>query len=90
MMAKSQEGKGAMAAIGLGPGDVSAFLQEGVVVACENSPHSVTLSGEKEGIDTVIANIKASDPEILCRKLRVMTAYHSRQSDLFHFHFNVC
>ncbi|KAJ5175567.1 Fum1p-like protein [Penicillium canariense] len=76
-LAKSQEGKGAMAAVGLGPGDVSSFLEDGVVIACENSPQSVTLSGDAEKVEKVLGKIKASDPDILCRKLRVSTAYHS-------------
>ncbi|KAL6903104.1 polyketide synthase [Trichoderma evansii] len=68
---------GAMAAVGLGREEAAAYLQEGVVIACENSPKSVTLSGDVECLDEVIAHIKEDLPEIFARKLRVERAYHS-------------
>ncbi|PTB36575.1 hypothetical protein M441DRAFT_62043 [Trichoderma asperellum CBS 433.97] len=68
---------GAMAAVGLGREDAAAYLQEGVVIACENSPKSITLSGDVERLDEVIANIKKDLPDIFARKLRVERAYHS-------------
>jgi acyl transferase domain-containing protein len=68
---------GAMAAVGLGREDVVTYLREGVVIACENSPKSVTLSGDVERLDEVIAHIKESLPDIFARKLRVERAYHS-------------
>ncbi|KAK1563960.1 acyl transferase, partial [Colletotrichum navitas] len=49
--AKLQNRKGAMAAVGLGWDEVEPFLnQPRIVVACENSPKSVTLSGDAEEI----------------------------------------
>ncbi|PNP38378.1 hypothetical protein TGAMA5MH_09736 [Trichoderma gamsii] len=68
---------GAMAAVGLGREAVATYLREGVVVACENSPKSVTLSGDVEQLDEVIAHIKEDLPETFARKLRVERAYHS-------------
>ncbi|KAM0454086.1 hypothetical protein ACHAO4_004834 [Trichoderma viride] len=68
---------GGMAAVGLGREDVVTYLREGVVIACENSPKSVTLSGDVERLDEVIAHIKEDLPEIFARKLRVERAYHS-------------
>ncbi|KAM0470501.1 hypothetical protein ACHAPX_009867 [Trichoderma viride] len=68
---------GAMAAVGLGREAVVAYLREGVVIACENSPKSVTLSGDVECLDEVIAHIKEDLPETFARKLRVERAYHS-------------
>jgi acyl transferase domain-containing protein len=78
-LAKRQDGKGAMSAVGLGSAEIAPFLEEGVVVACENSPRSVTLSGDREKISTVISAIQASNPDVFCRQLRVSIAYHSRQ-----------
>jgi hypothetical protein len=37
-----------MVAVGLGEEDVTRFLVDSVVVACENSPSSVTLSSDVE------------------------------------------
>ncbi|RFU76193.1 polyketide synthase [Trichoderma arundinaceum] len=68
---------GAMAAVGLGREDASLYLQDGVVIACENSPKSVTLSGDVECLDEVIASIKKDLPDCFARKLRVERAYHS-------------
>lgn len=79
-LAKLQEGSGAMASIGLSHDEVLPFLVDGVVVACENSPRNVTISGPKDQIPAVIRNINAALPETFCRKLRVQVAYHSRKS----------
>lgn len=68
---------GAMAAVGLGREDVVTYLRQGVVIACGNSPKSVTLSGDAEHLDKVVAHIKEDSPEIFARKLRVERAYHS-------------
>jgi NADPH:quinone reductase-like Zn-dependent oxidoreductase/ubiquinone/menaquinone biosynthesis C-methylase UbiE len=46
-----------------------------VVVACINSPLSVTLSGDEVAINEVEEFLKAD--EVWCRKLKVRTAYHS-------------
>lgn len=73
---------GAMAAVGLSRQETSRFLMNGVKVACENSPRSVTISGDCEGIDHAIARIKAENPDVLCKRLRVHTAYHSGKSIL--------
>lgn len=69
-----------MAAVGLSPEDVQAYLSDvdGVVVACENSPLNVTLSGDKAALETVIANIKADKPDSVARLLRVERAFHSQ------------
>lgn len=73
---------GAMAAVGLSRGEVATYLQNTVVIACENSPRSVTLSGEERHIEAVLLNIKSDHPEALCRMLSVNRAYHSRKSTL--------
>ncbi|RYP90773.1 hypothetical protein DL770_003106 [Monosporascus sp. CRB-9-2] len=76
--AKLQKRKGAMAAVGLGWGEVEKFLNAPkVVVACENSPKSVTLSGDAEEVQATVARIKEEYPDITARLLKVEKAYHS-------------
>ena len=56
--------------------DWIAKVTEGeVVVACINSPSSVTLSGDTTGIDQLLGMLK--EASIFARKLQVDTAYHS-------------
>ena len=74
---KKQTRKGAMAAIGLSWADVKEFLIPNVIVACENSPRSVTLSGDADGVAAVVQEIHASRPDVLARLLNVDKAYHS-------------
>ena len=69
--------KGGMVAIGLGRAAVIPFLSPGVVVGCENSPNSVTLSGDLEVLEVVTGSIKEAFPESLVRALKVDHAYHS-------------
>ncbi|GLI80228.1 mycolipanoate synthase [Penicillium ochrochloron] len=73
----TQEGKGAMLAVGVSRDKISPYLKDGVVLACENSPESVTLSGDIEVIRDLTLRIKRDFPDTLCRPLRVKTAYHS-------------
>jgi acyl transferase domain-containing protein len=70
---------GAMAAIGLGRCAVESFLTPGVVIACENSGSSVTISGDKDVVQRAMANINIHRPEVLVRKLKLDVAYHSRK-----------
>jgi malonyl CoA-acyl carrier protein transacylase len=69
--------EGSMAAVGLGRVQVASYLRYGVVIACENSPNSVTLSGEPRRVEDVINKIKSDFPDALCRMLRVNRSYHS-------------
>lgn len=68
---------GAMAAIGMGWDDVKQHLIPGVDAACDNSPNSVTISGDTDKVEFVISELQNSRPEILARKLQVDKAYHS-------------
>lgn len=68
---------GSMAAIGMGSDAIAPFLKSGVVVACENSDASVTLSGSEQELDDSLKSIKATFPDAFVRKLRVAMAYHS-------------
>ncbi|GIC87841.1 type I iterative polyketide synthase [Aspergillus udagawae] len=73
---RSSRSNGAMAAVALGREQIKPYLREGVVVACENSPQNVTISGDQKAINEVVEEIQASD-EIFCRLLAVNVAYHS-------------
>ncbi|KAF2814498.1 polyketide synthase [Mytilinidion resinicola] len=77
LVANKQERKGAMAAIGLGWADVAPFLVDNVGVACENSPKSVTISGDAGKVEEVVAAIQRERPDVLARLLKVEKAYHS-------------
>ncbi|KAK0611428.1 acyl transferase domain-containing protein [Immersiella caudata] len=70
--------KGGMAAIGLGRESVEQYLKPGVAIGCENSPSSVTLTGELDVLETVMEDIRAAEPSALVRALRVECAYHSQ------------
>ncbi|WAO96249.1 Carrier domain-containing protein [Fusarium falciforme] len=74
---KLQTLKGGMGAVGLGVDGVSKYIQDGIVIACDNSPESVTLSGDVEVLDKVLGTIKAENPDTLTRRLKVEIAYHS-------------
>ncbi|KJZ77319.1 hypothetical protein HIM_03043 [Hirsutella minnesotensis 3608] len=69
--------KGGMAAVGLGQDGIARHLVDGVVVACENSPRSVTLSGEEDALEQTLRAIKAELPSTFTRRLHVDMAYHS-------------
>lgn len=72
--------RGGMAAVGLGRDDVTGYLIPGsVLIGCENSPSSVTLTGDKDALDGVLENIRRDHPDVFVRALRVNTAYHSRK-----------
>ncbi|GKZ38794.1 type I Iterative Polyketide synthase (PKS) [Aspergillus brasiliensis] len=78
LAAAAQTRPGAMAAIGLGWEEVQSFLTPpSVVVACENSPKSVTLSGDAPAVQAVVARIKKEHPTVTARLLKVDKAYHS-------------
>ncbi|GLB23232.1 type I Iterative Polyketide synthase (PKS) [Aspergillus tubingensis] len=73
---KSAKGSGAMAAVGLGRAEAEKYLKNGVVVACENSPEIVTISGDEQAVDEMLKDIQAQG-EVFCRRLAVNVAYHS-------------
>ncbi|EPE33257.1 NAD(P)-binding Rossmann-fold containing protein [Glarea lozoyensis ATCC 20868] len=68
---------GGMAAIGLGSEAASEFLRDGVVVACDNSPESVTLSGDISSLQAMMRDIESAKPAVFVKQLRVEMAYHS-------------
>lgn len=77
LVTKQVTRKGAMAAVGLGRGAIEPLLKPGVVIACENSPSSVTLSGDAEVVQKVVSNVREAFPDAAVRELRVDCAYHS-------------
>ncbi|RYO89871.1 hypothetical protein DL766_010402 [Monosporascus sp. MC13-8B] len=68
---------GGMAAVGLAASDAQKYLVDGVVVGCENSPSSTTLSGDEEKLTGVLEAIKQDRPEVFSKRLAVDMAYHS-------------
>ncbi|KAK5996225.1 Highly reducing polyketide synthase gloL [Cladobotryum mycophilum] len=77
LVTKRQARAGRMAAVGMSRERVTSFLVHGVHVACENSPKSVTLSGDADALEEVIKAIKAQYDDVFVRQLRVDKAYHS-------------
>jgi len=74
--------KGSMMAVGSGAEEIAPLLEginskggPQVVVACENSPASTTLSGDEEAIDEVAKVFQ--EKGVFNRKLFVDVAYHS-------------
>ena len=68
-----------MAAIGLSRESVEQYLQPGVTIGCENSPASVTLTGDSIVLEKVMEEIRSAHPGVLIRALHVECAYHSGQ-----------
>ncbi|VUC24936.1 unnamed protein product [Clonostachys rosea] len=71
--------QGAMAAVGVGPEAAAKYIETvdkgKVVIACINSPSSVTLSGDVAAVDQAVGLINGDN--LFARKLKVRTAYHS-------------
>ncbi|KAH0382185.1 polyketide synthase, partial [Aureobasidium melanogenum] len=84
-MAKAAEekglGLGAMLSVGMGEHDAARHLKDltkgRAVVACINSPKSITISGDADAVNEFEERIVAFDKNIFHRKLLVPTAYHS-------------
>ena len=68
---------GGMAAVGMGRDKVEQHLKPGVVLACENSHASVTISGDLEGLEKTMDSLKQAHPDLFVRRLRVPMGYHS-------------
>jgi zearalenone synthase (highly reducing iterative type I polyketide synthase) len=76
--------KGAMMAVGLSSEAAEEYIANvktgKIVVACINSPFSVTISGDESGIDELQKLLSAD--AVFCRKLVVENAYHSPHMEL--------
>ncbi|PYH39460.1 ketoacyl-synt-domain-containing protein [Aspergillus neoniger CBS 115656] len=68
---------GGMATIGLGYKEVARYLTQGIVIACENSPQSITLSGDLGVLEKACEAIKRDNPGCFVRRLNVEMGYHS-------------
>lgn len=68
--------KGSMMAVGMSAESVAPYLEgTPIVIACVNSPMSVTLSGDAEHIIALEERFNKDD--VFARRLKVQTAYHS-------------
>ncbi|TGJ82413.1 hypothetical protein E0Z10_g6352 [Xylaria hypoxylon] len=68
--------RGTMLAVGLGPEDAAPYLQDGIRIACYNSPQSVTLSGNEDAAANVKERLEADG--VFVRALKTSgRAYHS-------------
>jgi acyl transferase domain-containing protein len=72
-----QSRKGAMAALGLSWEAAKKHLVPGVVLACDNAPNSVTISGDAGPVEETVKSIKQSGSGALATVLKVEKAYHS-------------
>jgi hypothetical protein len=66
-----------MAAIGMSWAETEKYLIPNVTISCDNSPQSVTISGDIDAVEAVTAAVKAAHPDVLARRLQVDKAYHS-------------
>lgn len=76
---------GGMAVIGLDAASTSDYLTSGVVVACENSPKSTTISGDLHAVMKMVNTIEEQRPQVFVRQLHVDMAYHSRKLSVLHW-----
>ncbi|KAH6648947.1 polyketide synthase [Truncatella angustata] len=77
--------RGAMLAAGISAANAQTYLldqpiNEKAVVACENSPSSVTISGDEKAVLAVQERL--NEKKLFHRRLIVETAYHSHHMDL--------
>lgn len=83
MIAEQAQVNGSMLAVGAGKDTVAPMikmLREGkCTIACENSPNSVTVSGDTAAIDELAAELEKSST--FNRKLKVEVAYHSQHME---------
>ena len=79
MKSTSPNLQGSMMAVGLSPEKAEEWLAKvtdvELVVACINSPTSVTISGDTAGIERLLEMLQKAG--VFARKLQVDTAYHS-------------
>ncbi|OCL09643.1 putative polyketide synthase [Glonium stellatum] len=75
---------GGMAAVALSREETEHYIKTlttgKIIVACVNSPRSVTVSGDLSGIDEITAKLSAKG--IFARRLNVDAAYHSHHMRL--------
>ena len=77
VLTDTQKRSGAMGAVELSWKQTEKYLLPNTTIACDNSPSSVTISGDLEAVETTLTNIGSQEQGVLIRKLRVDRAYHS-------------
>lgn len=82
MTKRSQGPKGAMVAVGVGENAAQGYVDQPTtkatgkaVVACVNSPNSVTIAGDETAVQKVLD--LATQDGVFARRLKVETGYHS-------------
>ncbi|OKL57046.1 hypothetical protein UA08_07371 [Talaromyces atroroseus] len=84
LMLTISQTQGAMMAVGLSKEDAEPYLSKlqfgKAVIACVNSPSSITISGDVLAIDELKGIL--DDQKIFARKLAVEVAYHSHHMQL--------
>lgn len=80
-VADSAAGRGAMAAVQLGPAEVARYLvaDPRLFLAAHNAPRWVTVSGQADSIARLARSLE--ERHVVCRVLRVPVAAHSDQVD---------
>ncbi|KAI8315598.1 Compactin diketide synthase [Colletotrichum sp. SAR11_59] len=76
LVSDASRAKTSMMSVGLSQEDVHPYLQDGLSIACVNSPVNVTLSGPVDAIEKLLS--KLDSEEIFARKLSVEVGYHSK------------
>ena len=66
-----------MAVIGLSWDEVATHLKQDAVLACNNSPSNVTISGNTAAVRETVQTIQNHKPDAFVRILKVNIAYHS-------------
>ena len=72
--------EGGMLAVGVGRDEVGQYIAGKVALACENSPNSVTLAGDRIQLEQVATRIQNEQPDTLIKMLPVERAYHSGET----------
>src|SRR5262245_40655437 len=75
-------GKGAMAAVDLGPAEAARALagyEDRLSVAVSNSSRSTVISGDPSALDELLERLEGQD--VFCRRVKVDVASHSPQMD---------
>ncbi|KAL2167896.1 hypothetical protein VTG60DRAFT_683 [Thermothelomyces hinnuleus] len=76
---KQSTTRGGMLAAGIGPEEARAYIENAanaaVVIACINSPESVTLAGDVTALDEIASRLK--EKGLFARRLKVPLAFHS-------------
>ncbi|KAI5463900.1 hypothetical protein BGZ63DRAFT_453186 [Mariannaea sp. PMI_226] len=88
ILAQARQPGGCMMAVGLSANQVAAYViptNGAVIVACNNSPESVTLAGDRAELEKLKKQLE--DDKKFCRLLYVENAYHSPQMQSVAVHY---